>query len=70
MSVHQSSDSTPLLSVVVITRNEADRIGRLLASVTFADEVVVVDSGSTDDTVRICRAAGAKVVHRDWQGYA
>ncbi len=62
--------SAPLLSVVVITLNEADRIGLLLESVSSADEVIVVDSGSTDRTVEIARAAGARVIHHEWEGYA
>jgi glycosyltransferase involved in cell wall biosynthesis len=62
--------SKATLSVAVIARNEADRIGTLLESVSVADEVVVVDSGSTDDTVAICRSAGARVVSHDWLGYA
>ncbi|MEW6531463.1 MAG: glycosyltransferase family 2 protein [Thermodesulfobacteriota bacterium] len=64
------SESTPFLSVTVIAKNEADRMGRLLPSVTFADEVVVIDSGSTDDTVKICQQAGATVQYHDWMGYA
>ncbi len=59
----------PLLSVVVIAKNEADRIPRLLRSTAFCDEVVVVDSGSTDATQEICVAAGARVVHHEWTGY-
>lgn len=60
----------PRLSVAVITKNEEDRIPRLLGSVTIADELVVVDSGSTDGTVEICRQRGARVIHREWPGYA
>ncbi len=60
----------PTIGIAVIAKNEADRIGRLLDGAAFADEVVVVDSGSTDDTVRICRQAGARVVTHPWQGYA
>jgi glycosyltransferase involved in cell wall biosynthesis len=59
----------PRLSVAVIAKNEADRIGRLLDSVQMADEVVVVDSGSSDGTVELCRGHGFRVVHHDWQGY-
>jgi glycosyltransferase involved in cell wall biosynthesis len=60
----------PALSVAVIAKNEADRIGRLLASATIAQEIVVVDSGSTDGTVEACLSANARVVRHEWQGYA
>jgi glycosyltransferase involved in cell wall biosynthesis len=60
----------PRLSVVVITRNEISNIGPCLRSVAFADEVVVLDSGSTDGTVEAARAAGARVIVRsDWPGF-
>jgi glycosyltransferase involved in cell wall biosynthesis len=59
-----------MISVVVITLNEADRIPALLESAAFADEVIVVDSGSTDGTQEICRAGGARVFTHAWQGYA
>ncbi len=59
-----------MLSVIVITRNEAANIRDCLASVAFADEWIVVDSGSTDGTVEIARAAGARVVEsHDWPGF-
>jgi glycosyltransferase involved in cell wall biosynthesis len=64
----QSSD-TPLLSLVVIAKNEADRIGRLLDDASIADEIIVVDSGSSDGTIELCRSRGAQVVHHDWEGY-
>ena len=57
------------LSVVIIARDEADRIGDAIGSVAFADEVVVLDSGSVDDTVGIARRAGARVVETDWPGH-
>jgi len=57
------------LSLVVITWNEALNIARCLDSVPFAAEKVVVDSGSTDDTVAIARRCGARVVHQDWLGF-
>ena len=58
------------LSVVIIARDEEDSIGEALESVKWADEVIVVDSGSTDRTVEIARARGAKVlVTSDWPGF-
>lgn len=58
------------LSVIIITRNEADNIVDCLASVAFADERIVLDSGSTDQTVALARAAGARVeVADDWPGF-
>lgn len=57
------------LTLLVITHNEAANIARCLDSVPFATEKVVVDSGSTDDTVAIARAHGARVVHQDWLGF-
>lgn len=59
----------PKLSVTVITRNEAADVGEALASATFADEIVVVDSRSTDETVAIARRYTDRVVVRDWNGY-
>ncbi len=59
------------LSGVVITRNEADRIGRCVASMRdVCAEVIVLDSGSTDDTVAIAHRLDARVEHRDWSGFA
>jgi glycosyltransferase involved in cell wall biosynthesis len=62
---------TPLpISCFLIVQNEADRLQRTLDSVVgLADEIVVVDSGSTDKTCVIAEAAGARVLHRDWQGF-
>lgn len=58
------------LSVIVITHNEAHNIEACLHSVAFADEVVVLDSGSTDNTVQIARSLGAHVsASPDWQGF-
>ena len=58
------------LSVAIITFNEAENLARTLASVRFADEIVVVDSGSTDRTVEIARSFGAKVFSEAWKGFA
>lgn len=60
----------PTLSVAVITLNEEDRIREALESVRFADEIVVVDSGSADRTVEICREFTDKVFIEAWRGFA
>lgn len=58
------------LSVIIITKNEAHNLRACLDSVQFADEIVVVDSGSTDGTLSIAREAGASVVEtNDWPGF-
>lgn len=58
------------LSVIVITCNESARLRACLESVAFAGEVVVLDSGSTDDTVAIARSMGARVSQSaDWPGF-
>jgi glycosyltransferase involved in cell wall biosynthesis len=56
-------------SVVLITRNAAPHIEACLQSAAFADEIVVVDAGSDDDTCALARGLGARVVHRDWAGF-
>lgn len=59
------------ISAVVITLNEAENIGRCLDSLAgVADEIIVADSGSTDATIKIAEAKGAKVLHQDWLGFA
>jgi glycosyltransferase involved in cell wall biosynthesis len=58
------------LSVIIITKNEAGNIGDCLRSVAFASELIVLDSGSTDDTVALAKAAGAQVhTTPDWPGF-
>ena len=57
------------LTVTIIAQNEADRIGAAIQSVSFADEVLVVDSGSTDSTIEVARSLGARVIQTDWPGY-
>lgn len=60
----------PRLSVILITKNESANIRACLESVRWADEIVVVDAGSSDDTVAICREFTPHVfVHDDWQGF-
>ncbi|MGZ8162551.1 MAG: glycosyltransferase family 2 protein [Methylobacter sp.] len=58
-----------MLSVIIITKNEAAHIGRCLESVSWADEIIVLDSGSQDDTVSICRQYTDKVYETDWPGF-
>lgn len=60
----------PLLSVAIITLNEEQNLARTLASVAWADEIVVVDSGSTDHTLEIARSYNAQVIERAWPGFA
>ena len=60
----------PKLTVTVITRNEAANIAAALSSVAWADEIVVVDSESTDDTAAIARQQAARVEVRPWPGYS
>jgi (heptosyl)LPS beta-1,4-glucosyltransferase len=61
----------PALSGVVISKNEGDRIGRCVASLLpVCREVIVLDSGSGDDTVAIARGLGARVEHQHWLGFA
>jgi glycosyltransferase involved in cell wall biosynthesis len=57
------------LSACIIACNEADRIEACLRSVSFCDEIVVVDSHSRDDTRELAAALGARVIERDWPGY-
>jgi glycosyltransferase involved in cell wall biosynthesis len=59
----------PKLSVTVITRNEAANIAAALASVSWADEIVVVDAESTDATVALARQFTDRVIVRAWPGY-
>ncbi len=58
------------VTVTVITLNEAVHIADALRSVSWADEIIVVDSGSTDDTVTIARRSATRVEVRDWPGYS
>ncbi len=63
------SFDAPAISACIITYNEADRIGDCLASLDFCDDIVVVDSGSEDDTQAIAREAGARVLERPFDGF-
>lgn len=60
----------PPLSVTIITLNEEQNISRAIESVRgFAQEILVVDSGSTDGTTRLARHLGARVITNPWRGY-
>ncbi|MBI5573996.1 MAG: glycosyltransferase family 2 protein [Elusimicrobia bacterium] len=58
-----------MISAIIITKNEEYNLPRCLESVKWADEIIVVDSGSTDSTIEIARRFGAKVFENQWQGY-
>jgi glycosyltransferase involved in cell wall biosynthesis len=60
----------PKLTATVITLDESANLPAALESVSWADEIVVVDSGSTDDTVRLARAVTDRVFVRAWPGYS
>jgi glycosyltransferase involved in cell wall biosynthesis len=57
------------LSVAIITKNEEANLPRTLQSVRWADEIIIIDSGSTDRTAEIARSFGAKFVQKDWHGF-
>jgi len=63
------TDRLPL-SAFIIAKDEADRIHRPIESIIgWVDEVIVIDSGSTDDTVAVAERLGARVIKNDWPGY-
>jgi hypothetical protein len=57
------------LSVAIITHNAGRQLEACLESASFADEILIVDSGSTDGTVELARRHGARVVHKEWLGF-
>jgi glycosyltransferase involved in cell wall biosynthesis len=57
------------LSLAIICLNEASNIERCIRSVPFANEIIVLDSGSTDDTQKIAKGLGAKVFDEEWRGF-
>ncbi len=57
------------LSVVMIAQNEEAQIAKAINSAAFADEVLVLDSGSVDNTVQIAQKMGARVEHQSWLGF-
>ena len=58
-----------MLSVIIITKNESAHISTCLQSVSWADEIIVLDSGSDDDTVEICKRYTDSVFRTDWPGF-
>lgn len=64
-----STNTKPPLSVAIITLNEEDRLPDCLQSIAFADDIVVVDSGSSDATVKIAKQYGARVFQETWRGF-
>lgn len=67
---NQSEKTAIRLSVIIITKNEILNLKACLNSIDFAQEIIIVDSGSTDGTVELARAAGATVIETaDWPGF-
>src|SRR5690606_29670727 len=61
----------PRLSVTIVAQDEERTVGSVLASVRgLADEIIFVDSGSTDATIEIATSYGVKYFHQDWLGYS
>jgi glycosyltransferase involved in cell wall biosynthesis len=60
----------PSISATIITHNEAANIARAIRSLDCADEILVVDSGSTDETVKIAAELGARTINHPWEGFA
>lgn len=57
------------ISCVIIAKNEECNISRCLDSVRWMDEIIVVDTGSTDRTIEICRQYGVKLTEINWTGF-
>src|ERR1700745_1728781 len=69
LQIFPASDCLMTLSVAIVAMDEEANIGRTLASVLWADEIVLVDSGSKDRTCEIAREHGARGVVEPWRGY-
>ncbi len=68
--MNNSLQNSITLTALVICKNEAENIGQCLESLSFADEIVVVDSGSTDNTVEIAGNYNVNLFVTEWKGYA
>jgi glycosyltransferase involved in cell wall biosynthesis len=67
----KSKTGGPTLSVTIVAQDEERTIGRVLEAVQpIADEIVFIDSGSTDRTIEIAKSFGVRFIHQDWLGYA
>ena len=62
-------DNRQPLSAVLITKNAAGQLADCLSSLSFCDEIVIVDSGSADGTAELAAKAGARVIQSDWRGF-
>ncbi len=67
-TIETSAKKIPL-SVVIISKNAASQIGECIDSVAFADDVLVVDSGSEDETRAIAEIRGCRVIEKEWLGF-
>lgn len=60
---------TNTVSIAIVAHNEADNLARTLASVSWADEIVLIDSGSTDGTLNVAREHNVRIFEEPWKGY-
>ena len=69
-NIHDFIPPVEKLSVILITKNEEKNIQACLESVQFADEIILVDSGSSDKTIEIAQNfKNVKIIHEKWHGY-
>jgi len=68
-SIRRPASAPRPITALIITLNGAAHLGRVLTSVAFCSERLVLDSGSTDDTICLAKAAGARVLHQPFLGY-
>ena len=68
---HTTTNTYPMatLTIIIAAKNEAHNISECIKSASFADEIILLDSGSTDGTQQLAESIGAKVVSTDWPGY-